>query len=62
MLSASIAVGFPQAPVPSPSEIHVWPESPTEEIPYSTLLADSTPSSTRSVRFESIVWYDDSVS
>ena len=53
--SAAIAVGFPHVPVPTPSDIHVWPESPIEEIPYSTLLADRIPSSTKSVRFESIL-------
>ena len=51
--SAATDAGFPHVPAPSPSDIHVCPESPAEEIPYSTLLAERSPSSTRSVKFES---------
>ncbi|CAI8166615.1 MAG: Uncharacterised protein [Methanobacteriota archaeon] len=60
--SAATEVGFPHVPAPSPSEIHVCPESPTEEIPYSILLAERIPSSTKSVKLESNVWYTDKVS
>ena len=51
--SAATDAGLPHVPAPSPSDIHVCPESPAEEIPYSTLLAERSPSSTRSVKFES---------
>ena len=53
ILSAAKAVGFPHTPDPRPSEIQDWPESPSEVIPYSILLAERIPSSTRSVRLES---------
>ena len=51
--SAAIEDGFPHVPAPSPSDIHVCPESPADEIPYSILLAERSPSSTKSVKFES---------
>ena len=60
--SALIAEGIPHNPLPSPSEIQDSPLDPSEVIPNSTLLADSTPSSTRSVRLESSCWYVESVS
>ena len=52
--SAAIAVGIPHSPEPSPSDIHDCPVTPSEVMPNSTLLDESIPSSTRSVRLESI--------
>ena len=51
--SAIIAEGIPHSPEPSPSDIQDSPEDPCEVIPYSTLLAERIPSSTKSVKFES---------
>ena len=51
--SALIAVGIPHSPEPSPSEIQDSPTDPSEVIPNSTLEAERTPSSTRSVKLES---------
>ena len=53
--SAAIEEGLPHLPAPLPSDIHVCPESPTEEMPYSILLAERIPSSTKSVKLESNV-------
>ena len=48
--------GTPHWPDPSPSEIHDCPIDPGELIPYSTFSEDKTPSSVRSVKFESKDW------
>ena len=52
-LSEAKSVGIPHSPEPSPSDTHVCPVIPGELIPYSTFSDDKTPSSVRSVKFES---------